>query len=270
MANTDIKGVIFDYGGTIDSRGDHWSEVIWDGYREADVQVTKEQFRDCYVYAERELAKTRHILPEHNFYDLLLIKMRIEIGNLVENAVLPSDYPVEEKALAVARYCYNRAKESVEEARQVLDFVHERVPMVLVSNFYGNVETVLADFDLARYFKKVVESALGGVLFIDEFDSSLHPLIVENIIRLFNDKRFNRNNAQLIVSCQSVSLMTNKLFRRDQIWLCEKDRYGASEIYSLMDFEDLVRKDANFNKNYLAGKYGAVPNIDVIRLQMEK
>ena len=83
----------------------------------AGVQVTKEQFRDCYVYAERELAKTRHILPEHNFYDLLLIKMRIEIGNLVENAVLPSDYPVEEKALAVARYCYNRAKESVEEAR---------------------------------------------------------------------------------------------------------------------------------------------------------
>ena len=163
MANTDIKGVIFDYGGTIDSRGDHWSEVIWDGYREAGVQVTKEQFRDCYVYAERELAKTRHILPEHNFYDLLLIKMRIEIGNLVENAVLPSDYPVEEKALAVARYCYNRAKESVEEARQVLEFVYERVPMVLVSNFYGNVETVLADFDLARYFKKVVESAVVGI-----------------------------------------------------------------------------------------------------------
>ena len=110
----------------------------------------------------------------------------------------------------------------------------------------------------------------GGVLFIDEFDSSLHPIIVENIIRLFNDKRLNKNNAQLIVSCQSVSLMTNKLFRRDQIWLCEKDKYGASEIYSLMDFEDLVRKDANFNKNYLAGKYGAIPNIDVIRLQMEK
>lgn len=110
----------------------------------------------------------------------------------------------------------------------------------------------------------------GGVLFIDEFDSSLHPLIVENIIKLFNDKRFNKNNAQLIVSCQSVSLMTNKLFRRDQIWICEKDKYGATEIYSLMDFEDLVRKDANFNKNYLAGKYGGVPNIDLIRLQMEK
>lgn len=163
MANTNIKGVIFDYGGTIDSRGDHWSEVIWDGYREAEVDVDKAQFRDCYVYAERELAKTRHILPEHNFYDLLLIKMRIEIGNLVDNHVLAADYPVEEKAVAVAKYCYNRAKQSIEEARPTLDFIHARVPMVLVSNFYGNVETVLADFDLLRYFKKVVESAVVGI-----------------------------------------------------------------------------------------------------------
>lgn len=163
MANTNIKGVIFDYGGTIDSRGDHWSEVIWDGYREAGVDVDKAQFRDCYVYAERELAKTRHILPEHNFYDLLLIKMRIEIGNLVDNSVLAADYPVEEKAVAVAKYCYNRAKQSIEEARPTLDFIHARVPMVLVSNFYGNVETVLADFDLLRYFKKVVESAVVGI-----------------------------------------------------------------------------------------------------------
>lgn len=72
------------------------------------------------------------------------------------------------------------------------------------------------------------------------------------------------------MSCQSVTLMTNKMFRRDQIWLCEKNKYGASEIYSLMDFDEPVRKDATFNKSYLAGKYGAIPNIDIIRIQMEK
>ncbi len=163
MANTDIKGVIFDYGGTIDSRGDHWSEVIWDGYRDAGVPVSKADFRDCYVFAERELAKTRHILPEHNFYDLLLIKMRIEMGNLADNGKLPEGYDVEGKATAVARYCYNRAMQSVEEARPTLEYIHARVPMVLVSNFYGNVETVLADFDLLRYFKKIVESAVVGI-----------------------------------------------------------------------------------------------------------
>lgn len=163
MANTDIKGVIFDYGGTIDSRGVHWSEIIWDGYKKAQVPVDKQQFRDCYVFAERELAKTRHILPEHNFLDLLRIKMNIELQNLVDNDLLPKACPVIEKAEEIAQYCYQAAKESIEEARPTLEFVHDRMPMVLVSNFYGNVETVLADFDLLRYFKKIVESAVVGV-----------------------------------------------------------------------------------------------------------
>ena len=163
MENTKIKGVIFDYGGTIDSRGVHWSEVIWDAYRDADVPVTKEQFRECYVFAERELAKVRHILPHHNFYDLLLIKMRIEIAYLVDNKMLPADYPVEEKALHTALYCYNRAKESIAEARSTLDFIHERLPMVLVSNFYGNIHQVLNEFDLDGLFDSIIESAVVGV-----------------------------------------------------------------------------------------------------------
>lgn len=166
MENTDhtaIKGVIFDYGGTIDSRGVHWSEIIWDGYRQAGVPIDKPAFREAYVFAERELAKTRHILPEHNFFDLLLIKMRIELGRLSEERLLPAGYPAEEKAAEIARYCYGKARESVEEARPTLEYVNRRLPMVLVSNFYGNVETVLADFDLRRYFKTIIESAVVGV-----------------------------------------------------------------------------------------------------------
>lgn len=163
MESTNIKGVIFDYGGTIDSHGDHWSEIIWAGYCRYGVPVTKEQFRDCYVYAERELAKVRHILPEHNFYDLLLIKMRIEIGNLVENKVLPDNYDIEAAALSVAKYCYDSARNAIEDARPTLEAICQKLPMVLVSNFYGNVETVLKDFDLRKYFKTIIESAVVGV-----------------------------------------------------------------------------------------------------------
>lgn len=163
MGNTEIKGVIFDYGGTIDSRGVHWSEVIWDSYRAAGIPVSKEQFRDCYVFAERELAKTRHIYPEHNFYDLLLIKMRIELGNLAENGLLPDGFPLEKKAEETAGFCYAKAKESIEEARPTLEFIRSKMPMVLVSNFYGNVETVLADFDLLKYFSRIIESAVVGI-----------------------------------------------------------------------------------------------------------
>ena len=83
-----INGIIFDYGGTIDRRGVHWREAIWDGYHEAGVPVTQEQFRDSYVVAERELARVRHILPNDNFHDLLLKKMRIELQDLVDKGNL--------------------------------------------------------------------------------------------------------------------------------------------------------------------------------------
>lgn len=157
-----IKGIIFDYGGTIDSRGVHWSEVIWDGYCAAGIDIDKADFRDAYVYAERELAKTRHILPHHNFLDLLRIKMHIELDRLTADGKMPAD---SDGALAeaVAQYCYRAARECVEEARPVIEALYARYPLVLVSNFYGNVESVLADFDLRRYFGAIIESAVVGV-----------------------------------------------------------------------------------------------------------
>lgn len=163
MENTPrIKGIIFDYGGTIDSRGDHWSEVIWDGYRHAGIDVDKAEFRNAYVYAERELARTRHILPHHNFLDLLHIKMHIELSQLPE-AVAATGRDADTLAEEVAQYCYRAARACVEEARPVLEALSARFPLVLVSNFYGNVEAVLADFDLRRYFRAIIESAVVGV-----------------------------------------------------------------------------------------------------------
>jgi AAA15 family ATPase/GTPase len=107
-----------------------------------------------------------------------------------------------------------------------------------------------------------VTSALknGSPLFIDEFDAQLHPLILENIIKLFNSPEKNPKNAQLIISCHAVNILTNKLFRRDQIWFCEKDQYGATDLYSLVEYEEPVRNDAAFGKKYLQGKYGAIPS----------
>jgi AAA15 family ATPase/GTPase len=115
-----------------------------------------------------------------------------------------------------------------------------------------------------------ITSALenGTPLFIDEFDAQLHPLILENILKLFNSPEKNPKNAQLIISCHAVNILTNKLFRRDQIWFCEKDQYGATDLYSLVEYDEPVRNDAAFGKNYLQGKYGAVPYINEIALQI--
>lgn len=157
-----LKGIIFDYGGTIDSRGVHWSEVIFDGYLTVGLDIDKNLFREVYVEAERELARNRHIYPHHNFYDLLLIKMTLELGYLVERGAL-EQVDVEKYAPAIARYCYDAARECVEEARPVLEALCARFPLVLVSNFYGNVEAVLTDFDLRKYFDDIIESAVVGV-----------------------------------------------------------------------------------------------------------
>lgn len=103
----------------------------------------------------------------------------------------------------------------------------------------------------------------GGVLIVDELDARLHPLMTCAIVRMFNSNVTNPNNAQLIFTTHDTNLLDNALFRRDQIWFTEKDRYGATHLYSLAEFklenEQRVRNDASFEKDYIQGRYGAIP-----------
>lgn len=157
-----VKGVIFDYGGTLDTGGDHWSHVIWAAWQKAGVECDEPSFREAYVYAERELARTLHILPHHDFRDLLEIKVEIELQKLSESGRF-APAQIQEKSREIAGYCYDAARESVDRAKPVLKALSERYPMVLVSNFYGNIETVLEDFGIRGYFRKIIESAVVGV-----------------------------------------------------------------------------------------------------------
>jgi AAA15 family ATPase/GTPase len=99
--------------------------------------------------------------------------------------------------------------------------------------------------------------ASGKILFIDELDARLHPLVTFEIIRLFHRADTNPNNAQLVFATHDINLLSNRYFRRDQIWFVEKDAYGASHLTSLVQFR--VRKDASFERDYIKGKYGAIP-----------
>lgn len=157
-----VKGIIFDYGGTLDTGGRHWSWVIWEAWQKAGVATTLPVFREAYVYAEKELARTRHILPEHDFRDLLLIKMNIELQWLAEQGQFPADR-VESYAEKIAALCNEEAAKYINAAKPVLDYLSEKYPLVLVSNFYGNISNVLEQYGISRYFKKIVESAVVGV-----------------------------------------------------------------------------------------------------------
>jgi AAA15 family ATPase/GTPase len=93
-------------------------------------------------------------------------------------------------------------------------------------------------------------------------------LLTLEIIRLFNSPETNPNNAQLIFATHDTGLLGQSLLRRDQIWFTEKDRYGATALYSLAELN--VRNDASFDKGYIAGRYGAIPFISGLRALFEE
>lgn len=109
----------------------------------------------------------------------------------------------------------------------------------------------------------IVDSLLcGHTLFIDELDNSLHIDLIEAIIKLYNDKDINQHNAQIIFTTHNTNLLNQELFRRDQIWFAQKDIYGNSSLYSLVEYgKGKTRDDLALEKNYNAGKFGAKPNI---------
>ena len=227
MKKLDIKGIIFDYGGTLDTRGDHWSEVLWQGYEhfgigvaddeevEPGVSIHKQAFRDAYVYGERALAVNPIVTPDFHFEDILREKLILELNFLAGKELLEtgkddaekqaklgnlgndseasssvissssdslssdsssdsssseslflslSDSEIHQIAVDMARYINAKTLELLQENKQVLEHLKQAgYPMVLVSNFYGNINQVLKDAEIDGYFKEVIESAVVGV-----------------------------------------------------------------------------------------------------------
>ncbi len=155
-----IKGIIFDYGGTLDSRGVHWSEVLWQGYQQAGVPIDKETFRTAYVEGERALARERIILPQDDFHTLLIKKVALEISFLPDQ---PDNATRDRWVEEIAAYCDNAARTCINEAMPMLETLHQRYPMMLVSNFYGNIDEVLRAYGIRHLFKGIIESAVVGI-----------------------------------------------------------------------------------------------------------
>ena len=217
MKKLDIKGIIFDYGGTLDTRGDHWSEVLWQGYEhfgigvaadeevEPGVSIHKQAFRDAYVYGERALAVNPIVTPDFHFEDILREKLILELNFLAGKELLEtgkddaekqaklgnsgndfdeseasvsseasasseslflslSDSEIHQIAVDMAHYINAKTLDLLQENKQVLEHLKQAgYPMVLVSNFYGNINQVLKDAGIDAYFKDVIESAVVGV-----------------------------------------------------------------------------------------------------------
>lgn len=192
-------------------------------------------------------------------------KLRLGFSNILtheEEPNIPQNVPAQLKSLIQREI---QGKKSLE-----LDSVH---------NVYSNKGSVSGSinfpfearessgtnklFDLSGPIFETLYA--GAVLVIDELDAKMHPLISQYIIQLFNNSVTNPNNAQLIFTTHDTHLLSLKILRRDQIWFTEKDSKEQTDLYSLMDIVlpdgAKPRNDANYEKNYIAGRYGAIPYI---------
>ena len=145
------KGYIFDYGGTLDTGGRHWGKVLWHGWQRVGVPVTEIQFREAYVHGERTLGKNPIIQPDYTFLQTLKTKVRLELDFL----------GLEGYADDIVEGIYEETQRHTAHSRDVLRQLDG--PKVLVSNFYGNMPTVLREFGFDGLFDSVVESAVVGV-----------------------------------------------------------------------------------------------------------
>lgn len=122
-------------------------------------------------------------------------------------------------------------------------------------------------FSLAVYLYQILNS--GGVFVIDELHAGLHPLLLRALTKIFQSKKHNPKDAQLIFTTHDVCVLDNSLLRRDQIHIVEKDRSGASEMFSVSDCEEKPRKNSPLMKYYLSGNLGGIPDLDIESIFVE-
>lgn len=236
------------------------------------VQFNSEQLKPVFYWFQKRL----RIIPSHIFFlspgytasiceteegrskvldflnaaDLSIADINIE-KKVFSFEDLPDDMPMELKEQL-------RKKMKGEDALERLDckFIHknmetgEDVPISIEEESDGTKNL----FSFAGPWLDVIGS--DKVLFVDEIDSSLHPLIVHQLVRLLHN---SKSNAQLVFTTHDTTILSHNVMRRDQVWFMEKDTNNASRLYSLSDFK--VRKKESLENGYLQGRYGAIPFI---------
>ncbi len=195
--------------------------------------------------------------------DLGIKDFKIEMLNL-DN--LPNDMPKE-----IQEFIRKKAAEDENDPKVVSDVLTFHKKFDEKNNPAGYATLSMDDdesFGTQKFFAltgPILDCLENGyTLIVDELDSKLHPNLVGEIVSIFNSSIRNPKNAQLIFNTHDTNLLDSKLFRRDQVWFTEKNKYGEVKLYSLSDFKsNEVRKNEPFEENYLKGKYGGTPYLEL-------
>ena len=156
-----IEGYIFDYGGTIDTAGCHWGIKIWHTYQQLKLPITEQQYRKAYVYTEQTLGKTPIIQPNFTFRRTLEEKIKLQFQYLQRQGIIAeTGFAFAKNYTNIVEKIYADTAETTQQSKKELLKLRNKYPLVLVSNFYGNISVVLQEFNLDGIFSKIIESAV--------------------------------------------------------------------------------------------------------------
>ena len=212
-----VKAILFDYGATLDTFGQHWGMVIWHGYEHLGIPVTEAQYRDAYVYGERTLGSKDIIQPTDTFHTTLKAKIDLQFDFLRDSgAWLPEPGERKAKHDALVEYLYSGLQRNMSHTRQILVQLRDRgIPMALVSNFYGNVETVLEEMQIRDFFCDVIESAQVG---IRKPDSRLYALGVEALRKNVMPRQIQESDVLVVGDSISKDILPAKSLGCKTAW----------------------------------------------------
>ena len=228
------------------------------------VQLNSEQLQPVFAWFVKQLAIFNEITPLGQHFSIEMLRKpegkRAICDFLTSADISISDIEVVTRKVSGQAVHFDMAAEKT-EVRNEEQEVHE----LLFHHVTDHGEAVFSLGDESMGTRNLLFPTgpvleildKGMVLVVDELGSSLHPLLVRRLVELFQNSRFNKKGAQLIFTSHDTSLLDQDLFRRDQIWFVEKDRYQASKLYPLSDFSP--RKNEALERGYLMGRYGALP-----------
>lgn len=211
-----------------------------------------------YAFTAERLQDPKHrvqLLELAQKADFNIQSIRSEVEEITE-AKLPAEMPAEMKKKLLSRKILTA---DIRTSHQKLNAKNEVI---------GDVEFDLEEDESSGTQKFIALSGPimhtleeGSILVVDELEARLHPRLTQAILDLFHSP-VNKKNAQLICATHDVTLLDPERFRRDQIWFCEKDQAGATDLFTLADIDsDLVRPTSKFSRQYMLGLFGAVPQL---------
>lgn len=205
--------------------------------------------------------------PEENFILSRLLPEGFTINKAVQESVIKY-FSAFDKSIIGFNVEELENNDNPQKKRIHIDAIHKMIDSDETASISLKEESAgtLKMFSLYPVLRDVLKA--GSVLFIDELNARLHPLLVRAFMIAFLDPSINTNHAQLIFTSHDSWQLNNHSLRRDEIWFVEKDVNGVSSLYSLVDLENddedgsKISGDGNYEKNYLLGKYGAIPSLN--------